>query len=85
MSAPKARAADWTEERGSEGRASERRGKLGGFERAGGARQTLLALHAEWTKLRTLASTGWLLLGVAALTIAVSAATDAAAACPAGG
>lgn len=32
------------------------------------------ALHAEWTKLRTLASTFWLLLAVAALTIAVSAA-----------
>ena len=43
------------------------------------------ALHAEWTKLRTLASTGWLLLGLVALTIAVSAAADAAASCPAGG
>ena len=43
------------------------------------------ALHAEWTKLRTLASTGWLLLGVVAFTTAVSAAADAAASCPAGG
>jgi ABC-2 type transport system permease protein len=43
------------------------------------------ALHAEWTKLRTLASTGWLLLGVVAFTIAVSAAADAAAFCPADG
>ena len=43
------------------------------------------ALHAEWTKLRTLASTGWLLLGVVAFTIAVSAAADAAASCPAVG
>jgi ABC-2 type transport system permease protein len=43
------------------------------------------ALHAEWTKLRTLASTGWLLLSVVALTVAVSAASDAAASCPAGG
>jgi ABC-2 type transport system permease protein len=43
------------------------------------------ALHAEWTKLRTLASTGWLLLGVVALTVAVSAAADAAASCPADG
>ena len=43
------------------------------------------ALHAEWTKLRTLASTGWLLLGVVAFTVAVSAAADAAASCPAGG
>ena len=42
------------------------------------------ALHAEWTKLRTLASTGWLLLGVVAFTVAVSAAADAAASCPAG-
>ena len=32
-----------------------------------------------------LASTGWLLLAAAALTIAVSAAADAAATCPAGG
>jgi len=31
------------------------------------------ALHAEWTKLRTVAATGWLLLGVVALTITVSA------------
>jgi ABC-2 type transport system permease protein len=43
------------------------------------------ALHAEWTKLRTLASTGWLLLGVVAFTIALSAAADAAASCPPGG
>jgi ABC-2 type transport system permease protein len=46
------------------------------------------ALHAEWTKLRTLPGTGWLLLAAAALTIAVSAAVDAAttaAACPPAG
>jgi ABC-2 type transport system permease protein len=46
------------------------------------------ALHAEWTKLRTLPGTGWLLLAAAALTIAVSAAAEAAttaAACPPGG
>jgi ABC-2 type transport system permease protein len=42
------------------------------------------ALHAEWTKLRTLASTGWLLLSVVAFTVAVSTTTDAAASCPAG-
>jgi len=42
-------------------------------------------LHAEWTKLRTLPGTGWLLLAAAALTIAVSAAVDAASTCgPAG-
>jgi ABC-2 type transport system permease protein len=40
------------------------------------------ALHAEWTKLRTLASTGWLLVAVAALTVAAGAAADASASCP---
>jgi ABC-2 type transport system permease protein len=44
-----------------------------------------LTLHAEWTKLRTLASTGWLLAGVVALTVAVSAAAAAATTCLAGG
>jgi ABC-2 type transport system permease protein len=46
------------------------------------------ALRAEWTKLRTLPSTGWLLLAAVALTIAVSALADAAATagrCPPGG
>jgi ABC-2 type transport system permease protein len=42
-------------------------------------------LHAEWTKLRTVASTGWLLLGAAVLTVAVGTAADAAATCPTGG
>lgn len=36
------------------------------------------ALHAEWTKLRTLASTGWLIAGVVILTAGVSAAVIAA-------
>ena len=40
------------------------------------------ALHAEWTKLRTVSGPAWLLLGVAALTIAVSAAAVAATHCP---
>jgi len=40
-----------------------------------------LALRAEWTKLRTVASTGWLLLGVVVVTVAVSAAADAADVC----
>jgi ABC-2 type transport system permease protein len=35
------------------------------------------ALRAEWTKLRTLTSTGWLLVGTVALTIAVSAGVAA--------
>ena len=39
------------------------------------------ALHAEWTKLRTLASTWWLLLAAVALTIAVGAAVAAAVQC----
>ncbi len=42
------------------------------------------AVHAEWTKLRTLASTCWLLLGGAALTIAVGAAAAAAFRCQPG-
>ena len=42
------------------------------------------ALNAEWTKLRTLSSTSWLLLAAAALTVAVSAAAAAATSCPAG-
>ena len=53
-----------------------------GLSRARCGSQTL---HAEWTKLRTVASTGWLLLGTIALTVAVSATADAAATCPSGG
>jgi ABC-2 type transport system permease protein len=40
------------------------------------------ALHAEWTKFRTLAGTWWLLLAAAALTVAVSVAAAAAFHCP---
>ncbi|MGH3208904.1 MAG: ABC transporter permease [Trebonia sp.] len=43
-----------------------------------------LALRAEWTKLRTLAGTWWLLLGAVALTIAVSAAAAATFSCQPG-
>jgi len=43
------------------------------------------ALHAEWTKLRTLASTFWLLLAAAALTIGVGAAAAGTFQCPPGG
>jgi len=43
------------------------------------------ALHAEWTKLSTLASTCWLLLAAVALTVTVSAAAVATARCPSGG
>jgi ABC-2 type transport system permease protein len=49
------------------------------------ARYGLPTLHAEWTKLRTVASTGWLLLGAAVLTVAVSMAADAAVTCSSGG
>jgi ABC-2 type transport system permease protein len=40
------------------------------------------ALHAEWTKLRTVSGPAWLLLGLAALTIAVSTAAVGATGCP---
>jgi ABC-2 type transport system permease protein len=40
------------------------------------------ALHAEWTKLRTVSGPAWLLLAVAALTIAVGAAAVGATHCP---
>jgi ABC-2 type transport system permease protein len=39
------------------------------------------ALHAEWTKVRTLPATGWLLLGVVAATVVTSAAVSAAVSC----
>jgi ABC-2 type transport system permease protein len=42
------------------------------------------ALHAEWTKLRTVAGTPCLLLTAIAATVALSAAAAAAAKCPAG-
>jgi ABC-2 type transport system permease protein len=43
------------------------------------------ALAAEWTKARTLASTGWLLLAAVVLMVAVGTAVAAAVSCPAGG
>jgi ABC-2 type transport system permease protein len=53
--------------------------------RAAGAGADLRdALHAEWTKLRTLASTFWLLLAAAALTITMSAVAAAAFTCEPG-
>jgi ABC-2 type transport system permease protein len=44
-----------------------------------------LALHAEWTKLRTVGGTGRLLVGTVALTVAIGVTAVAAAGCPAGG
>ncbi len=72
MSEPKGRVAVWTvlfppdppQERR---RSDEGRQRLKAARRRGG--QTL---HAEWTKLRTLAGTGWLLLGTVAATAGVS-------------
>jgi ABC-2 type transport system permease protein len=43
------------------------------------------ALRAEWTKLRTLSGTWWLLLAIIALTAAVGVGADSAASCPAAG
>lgn len=43
------------------------------------------ALYAEWTKLRTLTATGWLLVGAVAATVGVSAAVAAATHQSAGG
>ncbi len=42
-------------------------------------------LHTEWTKLRTLPGTVWLLLGIVAATVAVSVMTAAGASCPVAG
>jgi ABC-2 type transport system permease protein len=42
------------------------------------------ALHAEWTKLRTIAGPAWLLAATVMLTVAVSAAATAAVRCPSG-
>jgi ABC-2 type transport system permease protein len=44
-----------------------------------------MALRAEWTKLRTVAGPGWLLLAVIALTTAVGAIAANAVTCPDGG
>jgi ABC-2 type transport system permease protein len=50
------------------------------------ARRTSMwdTLHAEWTKARTLRSTGWLLLAAVLLTVVVSAAVAATVRCPSG-
>ena len=42
------------------------------------------ALHAEWTKLRTVSGPAWLLAGTIVLTVAVSAAAMAAVRCATG-
>ena len=57
----------------------------GATTRAAAGSRFSTALHAEWTKLRTLPGTLRLLPGAAALTVAVSAAAVATATCPGGG
>jgi ABC-2 type transport system permease protein len=59
--------------------------RSGPDELAAASEELMRALHAEWTKLRTLAGTWWLLLAVIALTTAVGAGAGAAAACPVAG
>ena len=41
------------------------------------------AVHAEWTKLRTVPSTGWLVIAVIALTVGISALATSIVKCPA--
>ncbi len=53
-------------------------------QRAAAGFAALDILRAEWTKLRTVGGTGWLLAATVALTVTVSAATAAATKCPAG-
>ena len=48
-------------------------------------RPMIQAVHAEWTKARTVAGPAWLLAGLVALTIAVGAAAAGTARCPAAG
>jgi ABC-2 type transport system permease protein len=43
------------------------------------------ALHAEWTKLHTVAGTGWLVANTIVLTVALGAVVAAAVRCPTGG
>ncbi len=51
---------------------------------AGRARKGLAVLRAEWTKVRTVPETGWLVAAIAVLTVAVSTAVIATARCAAG-
>jgi ABC-2 type transport system permease protein len=44
-----------------------------------------LALHAEWTKFRTVAGPAWLLAGIVAVTVAVGVAAASAARCQSAG
>jgi ABC-2 type transport system permease protein len=57
-----------------------------GLEQTPRAHRTTLrdALHAEWTKARTLPGTGWLLFAAAVLTVMVGVAVSSAVRCPSG-
>ena len=69
MIGPERRDAVWTEERGTSDEAVLRGRKLVRPQRRPDPADLRDALHAEWTKLRTLPGTGWLLLAVVALTV----------------
>jgi ABC-2 type transport system permease protein len=62
-------------------------GAPAGLARPGRGARTALpdAVHAEWTKLRTLAGTWWLLAAAVAVTIAAGVAVAGTAALPSGG
>jgi ABC-2 type transport system permease protein len=51
---------------------------------AGALGSLALALRAEWTKLRTVSGTAWLLLAIVAVTAGIGVAVVAATRCPAG-
>jgi energy-coupling factor transporter ATP-binding protein EcfA2 len=93
--APKGRAAGWTEERGSlrpsdEGRRRVKAARRRKFNTARrrkfntARRRRFNAARAEWTKLRTVPGTVWLLAATIVLTVGVSTAAAAATRCPAG-
>ncbi len=82
---PKGRVAVWTVFSPSNPPQGRRRNDEGRQRLKAARRRAGQALHAEWTKLRTVASTGWLLLAAAVLTVAVSAAADAGATCSSSG
>jgi ABC-2 type transport system permease protein len=67
----------------SPGRPVEKRGRPGAALTGWGV-SLRSALHAEWTKLRTLPGTIWTLAGIAVATVGVSAAAVAATRCPGG-
>jgi ABC-2 type transport system permease protein len=77
--APKGRAADWTEERGSLRPSDEGRRRV-----KAARRRKFNTVRAEWTKLRTVPGTIWLLAATIVLTVGVSTAAAVATRCPAG-